>query len=100
MRTVWKYPITDGQVHLVTPPRAKLLTVAEARGQLAVWYEVDPAFDGAEDHLLWAVPTGGEVPNLSRYIDTVVDHRGYVWHVYEALTPQLAARMLERTRPV
>ena len=97
MRTVWKYPITDGQVHVVTPPRAKLLTVDECRGQLAVWYEVDPAFEGSEDHLLWVVPTGGEVPNLSKYITTVIDHRGYVWHVYECLTPQIAHRMLERS---
>ena len=100
MRTVWKYPITDGQVHVVTPPGAKLLTVGQASGDLAVWYEVDPAFDGTEDHLLWIVPTGGEVPALSTYVATVVDRQGYVWHVYQCLTPLLAHRILERDNPL
>jgi hypothetical protein len=45
----------------------------------------------SEDHLLWVIATGDEVPAAGDYFTMLMDHLGYVWHAY-ACTDTAKAR--------
>lgn len=94
MRTVWRYQLTEDV--FLTPPKSKLLYVGVMHDAFQAWFEVDhPDLEPVEPHLVVVLPTGQEVPGGMRYVTTILEEP-YAWHVYEALTPAIASRIVAR----
>lgn len=62
----------------------KILKVGYQDGELMFWYEANLHSEKTL-RKFQAVPTGAKPPNpkLSRFIDTVFQRNGCVWHIYE-----------------
>ncbi len=94
MRTVWRYELADGVI--TTPPRSRLLEVGILHEAVQCWFEVvHPELEPTELHYVGLVPTGEEVPGGMRYVKTITSEP-FAWHVYEALTPAVASRIVAR----
>lgn len=95
MKTVWRYTLADWHNILATPPGSKLLAVGYVHDAVQAWFEVDPRLESTEDRVLDVVPTGGEVPRGMVWFGTVVADQ-FVFHVYDAKTRGVAARIVAR----
>jgi hypothetical protein len=85
MRTIFKYPFTDGQNSFAMPRGARILHLATQNGTPTLWAEVDTEQPG-EVREFRVIGTGHEVPPLPcEYIGTYLSGP-FVWHVYEIPT--------------
>lgn len=86
MRTIFKYPLVIQATHRVSMPvGAYILSVANQRGAVTLWAEVD-SDEPPEDRTFHVIGTGHPFPDRGRerliFCGTVVCEP-YVWHVYE-----------------
>lgn len=81
MKTVWKYElnIQDGPQSFLIPKFAKIVLVAEQRGLICLWMEVDEKRQ-KECRAFVIFVTGHEVKG--RHCGSVVIGP-FVWHIYE-----------------
>ena len=88
MTTIFKYVIPRQVTVIEMPVGAKLLHVTNQHSHVTLWAEVDSdAKRGMEQRKFYTVVTGGEVPPLATYCDTVLLDGGmFVVHVYEAMS--------------
>lgn len=86
MRTIHKF-LLNGTSETVfnSYAGAKILSAGcQNKDQLVVWVEVDNAVRGISQLKVCVYGTGWELPdNPGRFIGTVQDGTGYVWHIYE-----------------
>lgn len=96
MRVIWKEPLVFrqddyayGVCSVQLPASAEILSVAEQRGQICVWFSVskDNAEETWEATTFVLVPTGGDLPPSSgrplRHLGTVLQDEGmFVWHIF------------------
>lgn len=88
MRSIHKYPVpVEDTVVIKMPKFAQPLAVAEQRGTLCLWAEVD--VDSTDkmvemvDHTFHVRGTGHPMQgNEGKYLGTVVMSYGLVWHVF------------------
>lgn len=90
---VLKYPICYGgncSMSIQMPKRARVLAAGQQEGMLTVWAQIDgdnPYSAPTEPRMFHVIGTGMEVSWMKespmRYIGTVFDPIGLVWHVYE-----------------
>ncbi len=88
MTTIYKYPLdlTEEQ-QVPMPSGAEVLTVQDQGGSLVLWAKVDPSarligrriFCHGTGHTMQPKPSGFEM----RYIATVQQRSGLVWHFFE-----------------
>ena len=90
MTTVYKYPLAlrDGKQTIAMPSGARVLTVADQRGEPTLWAQVDT--DSQVCSRAFVVVGTGH-PISTRYGDSLIYVGtafcgGFVWHVYE-VTP-------------
>lgn len=86
MRTIHKFLLNGtGKTSFTSYTGSKIISAGIQQGnQLVVWVEVDTAVRGISQHDVWVYGTGWELPgNPGRYIGTVGDSGGFVWHIYE-----------------
>ena len=88
MKVIWKAVLVKSEdsntarAHMDI--NAKVLCAQMQNGQRTVWFESEAAPLNTADREFYILPTGmGEVPEDGRYIGTVQDGGGYVWHIYE-----------------
>lgn len=86
--TVWKFVIEDPETTVSMPKGAKVLHVAEQRGDVCIWAEVDPTMP-LEPRRFVVAGTGQMLPVYrGRHLGTVLLAGGaLVFHVYEDLRP-------------
>lgn len=89
-KTIWKFPIVITDLQTVPlPDGAKVLTVAEQRGDLCLWAEVNP--DAPKVKRTFEVfgtghPMHTDMGVERGYVGTAQTEGGsFVWHVYERL---------------
>lgn len=83
MRTIYKYPVPiDDTVVIRMPEFARPLAVAEQRGSLCLWAEVDVEREMV-GHTFHVRGTGHPMQgNEGKYLGTVVMSYGLVWHMF------------------
>jgi hypothetical protein len=89
MRKIYKYPVEldsefDGfhEVILLVPEGTKFLCIQLQNGKPCIWAEIEKGVPCTEVTLI-SVGTGhGAVPEAMRYLGTVVQPDGLVFHVY------------------
>lgn len=91
MKAIWKYrlDITGRQeIHFPLGP-VELLTVQMQYDELTLWAVVEPDVVEIQSRWFCVHGTGSKFPqdHLHRYIGTVQDSGGLVWHVFELQTP-------------
>lgn len=82
MNVIWKFPL-DFDETLIEAPVENFLTVQMQNGKPCVWGIVSP--DRAPKKLkVYILGTGWECQKIdvSKYIGTVQDSDGYVWHCF------------------
>jgi hypothetical protein len=91
---IYKYqvPRGGGKHGVKFPKGAKLLTIQVQKGIPTVWAWVDPKANESEVKVFHCIPTGVGVvddfwTNDVRFLGTVQDGDGFVWHYFEQLTP-------------
>lgn len=88
MKTIWKYnfDITPSKQIRMMPAGARLLSVADQHGLLAMWALVDTEAAQVER---WFVVAGTGHPLIDipseGYVGSVIDGP-YVWHLFELLS--------------
>lgn len=80
-KTVWKYDLNWGGV-LKIPDNAKFLHFAFQDGHPMAWFEIDEK-EVINGWALQIYPTGGDIRDQAEYLDTCLDERGFVWHLYK-----------------
>lgn len=82
--------ITDVQT-LFLPLGATPLTVQMQHGMPQLWALVDPASVVTEARLFRVYGTGHDIADALTmlYLATVQDANGFVWHIFEDLTPKV-----------
>jgi hypothetical protein len=85
LKTIHKQKLGEGtEKKFSAPPGAVVLTVQYVLDTLCVWYIVDPDLAPTHLYTLNIYGTGWELPdNPGKYITTVIDSKGYVWHIFE-----------------
>ena len=86
MKTIHKFILKGtGKTSFTSYAGSKIISAGIQLGnQLVVWVEVDTAVRGISQHNVFVYGTGWELPDTpGRYIGTVPDSDGFVWHVYE-----------------
>ena len=88
MRTIWKYPMTDGE-ELVVQGGARLevrhigIDPAGSPELPCVWVGLDPDEEiNIEEIALVFIGTGQSVPD-GEHVGSCVASGGFVWHVFE-----------------
>lgn len=87
MKTIHKYLLHGtSETKFVAPVGAQILsTGCQGKDQLVVWVELDPSIKDTQIYNISVYGTGWELPdNPGRFIATVIDSSGFVWHIYEA----------------
>lgn len=92
MKTIHKYTleITDVQI-IELPSSSTILKIAEQRGVLCMWVELDTNNNSIKRHFR-IIGTGHELEQHVfdliewSHIDTVLMANGLVWHIYETNT--------------
>ncbi len=91
MKQIWKYSIDDKDwagATILMPIGSTVLTAQIQRGVICIWAEVDPKKEQSE-RMFEIVGTGHtlreDMGTERKYISTVQDIRGLVWHIYERL---------------
>lgn len=86
--TVWKFVIADPETPVQMPRGARVLHVAEQRGDVCVWAEVDPSMP-LEPRRFVVAGTGHPLPAYrGPFLGTVLLAGGaLVYHVWEDLRP-------------
>jgi hypothetical protein len=81
--TIWKFPIKPaGETWLQMPLGAHVLTAQYQDETLFVWALVDP-LKPVLLHKVLSVGTGWSFDSQGwRYVSTVQDRGGFVWHVF------------------
>ena len=88
MIRIFKYPINNQAVTTITCRRKRFLDIQSQNGNLVCWIEID---DDSPEIMttLVQIGTGWEIPsefmNGAKYLKTIQDNFGYVWHFYEVL---------------
>lgn len=83
-RRILKYLIW-GTSYLPLGPEDKVLHVAEQRGEVFLWAEVDTTVVPEQPRAFVILPTGETVPEGHQHVGSVVMANLLVWHVYEVL---------------
>ena len=89
MRTIWKFdrPLSslDDVIHIEMPRGAKVLSVGNQNGKLAIWAEVDTDYSHRTETRRFRVAgTGHPLNETCRFIGTVQFESGsLVFHIYE-----------------
>lgn len=86
MRTIHKFLLNGTSETVFTSYAGAKIISAGCQGatQLVVWVEVDNAVRGISQLKVCVYGTGWELPdNPGRFIATVQDNTGFVWHIYE-----------------
>jgi hypothetical protein len=80
---IWKFEIPFRPVtNIGIPKEYKILHVAEQRGELCLWAEVNPSSQ-ITDLILYIYGTGWPLQGTeTKYLGTVCMSDGFVWHVY------------------
>lgn len=78
--------IKDTQT-LILPFNSEILSVAQQKGALCIWYQFDPEFrkdQGDEEVRIYIIGTGHPIPDpIGCFIGTVVMiGNPFVWHVF------------------
>ena len=82
MKTIWKFSLTQGLIEM--PVGAEVIAFQFQKGVPTLWAIVDP--DAPKEIRKFCIsPTGGMVFDDSRYIGTVQDARGLVYHAFEGV---------------
>lgn len=87
MKTIHKFLLHGtGETVFTSYSGAKIISAGcQSKDQLVVWVEVDNAVRGISQLKVYVYGTGWELPdNPGRFIATVQDSGGFVWHIYEA----------------
>jgi hypothetical protein len=82
----YRLMVTDKVQDFEWPVDASIIKVAQHHGDISMWVEQKESNqDAYENRSFLVVPTGVMFPREPhyRYLDTVFDTRGLVWHVYE-----------------
>lgn len=86
MKTIHKF-ILNGTRGTVFTSRAggKIISAGLQSGDsLVVWIEIDTSVRGLQQYSVDVYGTGWEMPeDPGRFIATVQDSSGFVWHIYE-----------------
>ncbi len=83
---IWKYTLGGHETTIGLPAGAKVLTVQIQHDMPTLWVHVDPT-NRNEDRVFIGVGTGHTMPDANyRYISTVQDGAGFVWHFFEVLS--------------
>lgn len=95
MRTIHKYQVPfateikpeaeTGPGVVMLPPGARIVHVGcdpAARGQPAIWVEVDTSHEATQRHRFRAVGTGRAIPDGWFHHGSVIHDQQLVWHVY------------------
>lgn len=84
-KTVYKFSlhISDAPTSIPVPRGAKVVSVAEQRGVLMAWVELDPFEVEPNPKKLWVYGTGHHMPDRLEHVGTAHMSNGAVWHVYE-----------------
>lgn len=86
MKIIYKYPLGLGLNPMNLPDSSQIRSIADQRGVITMWVEVDYERKEMSRRYFDVVATG--VPfhysNGYNYLGTVLQHGGeLVWHVYE-----------------
>ncbi len=83
-KQIWKYRMSDSREQLIQMPEgAEVLCVQLQREHPTLWALVNP-LASLEERAILVVGTGWPMPLDSvRYIGTVYQANGLVWHVFE-----------------
>lgn len=87
MKTIHKYLLHGtSETKFVAPLGAKILSAGcQGRDTLVVWAEIDADTTHTQVCTVYVYGTGWDIPdNPGRFIATVIDSSGFVWHIYEA----------------
>ncbi len=86
MRQVWKFKLEPGENKIQMPKGTHTLSVGWQDGRVVMWASVPGkplAGDAAEiREFLW-VGTGQPIYWDAKFIGTVQDPDGFVWHIFE-----------------
>jgi hypothetical protein len=79
----------DHSVTLELPRRAEVISAAEQREDIVIYAVVDVEEKKTDDHLIWIVGTGHEIPeavldqSLCKFLGTVSLQKGdFMFHIY------------------
>ena len=79
---IYKYQLTLVESQYVTMPEgADVLSTGLQNGIITIWAKVNPN-NPSIAYAFYIVGTGGEVPNNTEFIGTVMQDR-FVWHVFQ-----------------
>ena len=81
---VHKFVLELGEIQDVPiqPGGKGVLTAGiDGSGKLCLWAEVNPSFESTALVSVYIVPTGGTVPENTKYLATVLQGC-FVWHIY------------------
>jgi hypothetical protein len=86
MKTIHKYPISNGVFELKIPAGAKILDAFVQDGEPFLWAEVE-TFNQLQTERFMTLGTGHPFPSSVRsytYISTFQDGP-YIWHLYQII---------------
>lgn len=86
MKTIHKFALNGTRGTLFTSCAGGKIISAGVQNidDLVVWVEVDTSVRGLQQYLVNVYGTGWELPeDPGRFIATVQDNNGFVWHIYE-----------------
>ena len=80
--TVWKYALhLTSRQFIDIPIGAKPVHFATQGNQICLWAELDPKQEKTQKEI-FCVPTGGDIPENTAHIGSVVLPNLTVWHYY------------------
>jgi hypothetical protein len=82
--TIWKYTLSiDGEVDILMPLRARIISAQAQDGKIAIWAIIDPSSPVGARRLA-VHGTGGPGPRIDAAHIGTVQLDGFVWHVFDA----------------
>lgn len=93
-RAIWKFALLRRLSEVHMPPAATVLTVQMQDGLPALWAVCDTTTRELETRRFRIYATGEPLPPApGRYVSTVQDLNGLVWHVFESTAALEAAHV-------
>jgi hypothetical protein len=82
MRTIWKFPLRELGVNILSMPNVhKFLTVQLQERIPTLWAEVNSSAP-TQEVAIYGYPTGGEAPGPDEQYIGTVQLDGFVWHYF------------------
>ncbi len=90
MKMVHKYEVEDFRQTYPIPLNSDFLSVGKdyKKGNIALYFAVDPAEKKTETRSFWLVSVGRTIPNDSKYYGTIAQD-GMNYHLFELLNRHL-----------